>query len=182
MLTMAVRCWSDYRLSLLRISTMLANRIFNIFPGQAGRCNMRGDVCSTVNSNKLSSPSTEQSMHDYLTALQTTSVTFTPVLAVFLCAQVPKGQHGHVCHDYEYLREAEGQQARVLLLWPQRAAGDGSPDAAVWPRCRLPLAAVAVLHAHRRRSHHHDGEAHAVPLQAVWGNWQDQEVKHSQQL
>lgn len=56
MLTMAVRCWSDYRLTLDRISTMLANRIFNIFPGQAGRCNTRGDVCRTVNSNRLSSP------------------------------------------------------------------------------------------------------------------------------
>lgn len=101
------------------------------------------------------------------------------VLAVFLRAQVPEGQPGHACHDYEHLRASEGEPAGPLLLRPRRAAGDGPPDPPVRPQRHLPLAAVALLHAHRRGPHHHDGEAHAVPLQAVRRDWEDQEVKCS---
>lgn len=101
--------------------------------------------------------------------------------AVFLRAQVPEGQRGHACDDHEHLRAAEGEHAGALLLRPQRAAGDRPPDAALWPRRHLPLAAVAVLHVHRRRRHHYDGEAHSVPLQAVWGDREDQEVKRARE-
>lgn len=88
-------------------------------------------------------------------------------LAVLLRAQVPKRQRGHAHDDREHLGVAEGEHAGAVLLRPRRAAGDRPPDAALRPRRRLPLAAVAVLHADRRGRHHHDGEAHPVPLPAV---------------
>lgn len=94
-------------------------------------------------------------------------MSFNPVIAVFLRAQVPEGQRGHARHDYEHLRASEGKPEGPLLLRPQRAAGDGSSDTAVRPQCRLPLAALALLHANGRGPHHRDGEAHAVSLQAV---------------
>ena len=105
-----------------------------------------------------------------------------PVLAVFLCAQVPEGQRGHAHHDHEYLRAPEGQPAGPLLLRPLRAAGDRPPDPAVRPRRRPPLAALALLHDHRRGPHHRDGEAHTVPLQTLWRDREDQEVKYIRQL
>lgn len=96
-----------------------------------------------------------------------TSVSLTPVLAVFLCAQVSEGQHSHACHDFEHFRATEGEPAGPVLLRPQRAAGDDSLDSPVRSQRRLPLAALAVLHAHRRGPNHHDGEANTVPLQTV---------------
>lgn len=96
---------------------------------------------------------------EYLTPL--------PVLAVFLRAPVPEGQHGHARGHHEHLRAPEGQHAGDLLLRPQRAAGDRPPDPPVRPRYGLPLAAVALLYADGRGPHHHDGEAHTVFVQAV---------------
>lgn len=103
-------------------------------------------------------------------------------LAVLLRAQVPKRQRGHAHDDREHLGVAEGEHAGAVLLRPRRAAGDRPPDAALRPRRRLPLAAVAVLHADRRGRHHHDGEAHPVPLPAVWGDREDQEVNTRQKV
>lgn len=88
-------------------------------------------------------------------------------LAVLLRAQVPKRQCSHAHDNHEHLGSTEGQHAGAMLLRPRRAAGDRPPDATIRPGRRLPLAAVAVLHADRRRRHHHDGEAHPAPLLAV---------------
>lgn len=89
------------------------------------------------------------------------------VLAVLLRAPVPEGQRGHARAHHEHLRAPEGEQAGELLLRPQRAAGERPPDPPVRPRRGLPLAALALLHADGRGPHHHDGEAHAVSVQAV---------------
>lgn len=88
-------------------------------------------------------------------------------LPVLLRAPVPKRQRGHAHDDHEHLGAAEGEHAGAVLLRPRQTAGDGSPDAALRPRRRLPLATVAVLHADRGGRHHLDGEAHPVPLPAV---------------
>lgn len=110
-------------------------------------------------------------------ALEITSDSPRPVLAVFLCAQVPEGQCCHAHRDYEHLRATEGEPAGPLLLRPHRAAGDRPPEPAVRPQCRLPLAALALVHDNRRGPHHPDGEAHTVPLQAVWRDREDKKVK-----
>lgn len=86
--------------------------------------------------------------------------------AVFLRAPVPEGQPRHACHDHEHLRASEGEPAGPLLLRPQRAAGGGAADPPVRPQHRLPLSAVALLHAPGGGPHHRHGEAHTVPLQA----------------
>lgn len=88
-------------------------------------------------------------------------------LAVLLRAPVPKRQCGHAHDDHEHLGAAEGEHAGAMLLRPRREAGDRPPDATLRPHRHLPLTAVAVLHADRRGCHHHDGEAHPVPLPAV---------------
>lgn len=102
-----------------------------------------------------------------LVALWMTCAPLAPVLAVFLRAPVPEGQRGRARRDYEHFRASEDEPAGPVLLRPQRAAGDGPPDAAVRPKLRLPLSALAVVHAHGRSPHHHDGEAHTVPVQTV---------------
>lgn len=117
-----------------------------------------------------------------LIALVMTLLPLNPVLAVCLRAQVPEGQRGHACRDHEHLRASEGEAAGPVLLRPQRAAGDRSPDQAVRPHRRLPHAALALLHAHGRGPHYRDGEAHAVPLQTVRADREDLEVKDVQQL
>lgn len=93
--------------------------------------------------------------------------TVVPPLAVLLRAPVPERQCGDAHGDHEHLGAAQGQHAGGVLLRPGRAAGHRPPDPTLRPRRHLPLAAVAVLHADRRGCHHHDGEAHPVPLPAV---------------
>lgn len=97
--------------------------------------------------------------------------------AVFLCPAVSEGQCCHAGHHYEHLRTSEGAAAGPLLLRPQRAAGYCAPHTPVWSQCHLPLTAVALLHVDRRGPHHYHGEAHSVPVQAVWRDRKDQEVK-----
>lgn len=95
---------------------------------------------------------------------------------MFLRAQVPEGQHGNAHYDHEHLGASKSKPADPVLLWPQPAARGCSPDPAIWPTRGPPLVALAFLHDHGRGPHHRDGEAHAVPLQAVWRNREDQEV------
>jgi len=104
-------------------------------------------------------------------------MSFNPVLAVFLRAKVPERQRRHACHDHEHLRASEGEPAGHVLLRPQRAAGERYPGSAVRPDRRLPLAALALQHAHWRGPRHRHGEAHTVPLQTVRRDREDQDMK-----